>query len=206
MENGKTWPRPIPIVFVGGAGEYNPQKIFPAIGFLGKTYALRLSGCISPIPCGLGWRMARPRDHPQRISKKNGRSGIRPGWSPVPASRFLGNEVASINLPLRLSGCISPLYPVGRGWRMGRHDRDQSLSYLLAELESSNPQRIFPASGFLGKTYALRLSGCISPLYPVGRGWRMGGHDRDPSWRVAIREGFSCQWISSLCDSPFHNL
>jgi hypothetical protein len=28
---------------------------FPASGFLGKTYALRLSGCISPIPCGLGW-------------------------------------------------------------------------------------------------------------------------------------------------------
>src|SRR6516164_11782225 len=57
--------------------------------------------------------------------------------------------------PLRLSGGISPLYPVGRGWRMGRHDRDQSLSYLLAELESSNPQKIFPAIGFLGKTYAL---------------------------------------------------
>ena len=38
---------------------------------------------------------------------------------------------------------------------MGRHDRDQSLSYLLAELESSNPQKIFPAIGFLGKTYAL---------------------------------------------------
>src|SRR6516164_4029981 len=128
----------------------NPQRIFPASGFLGKTYALRLSGCISPIPCGLGWRMGRhdPEtdetetiDHPQRISKKNGRSGIRPGWSPVPASRFLGNEVASINLPLRLSGCISPLYPVGRGWKMGRHGRDQSLSYLLAELESSNPHR-----------------------------------------------------------------
>ena len=48
MENGKTWRRPIPIVFVGGAGEYNPQRIFPASGFLGKTYALRLSGCISP--------------------------------------------------------------------------------------------------------------------------------------------------------------
>src|SRR6516165_9909059 len=199
MENGKTWPRPIPIVFVGGAGEYNPQKIFPAIGFLGKTYALRLSGCISPIPCGLGWRMARPRDHPQRISKKNGRSGSRPGWSPVPASRFLGNEVASINLPLRLSGCISPLYPVGRGWKMGRHDRDQSLSYLLAELESSNPQKIFPASGFLGKTYALRLSGCISPI-PCGLGWRMGRHDPTPrpsakdfekNGRSGIRPGWS---------------
>ena len=91
--------------------------------------------------------------------------------------------------PLRLSGCISPLYPVGLGWRMGRHDRDQSLSYLLAELESSNPQRIFPASGFLGKTYALRLSGCISPI-PCGLGWRMGRHDRD---RVAIRRGNGTQ-------------
>src|SRR5215468_11213370 len=174
------------------------------------------------------------------------------------------------------SGCISPLYPVGRGWRMGRHGRDQSLSYLLAELESSrsakdfscqwipwqnlraeaerlhllypavwdgegktrprsssnpqriskkwavrnqgasllytlwvgdgewedmaetnpyricwrswrvaDPQRIFPASGFLGKTYALRLSGCIS--YTLRSGMEKGRHDRD---RVAIRKGF----------------
>ena len=141
----------------------------------------------------------RPSSNPQRISKKNGRSGIRPGWSPVPASRFLGNEVASINLPLRLSGRISPLYPVGRGWKMGRHGRDQSLSYLLAELESSNPQRIFPASGFLGKTYALRLSGCISPI-PCGLGWRMGRHDPTPrpsakdfekNGRSGIRPGWS---------------
>jgi hypothetical protein len=37
---------------------------------------------------------------------------------------------------------------------------------LLAELENSNPQRIFPASGFLGKTYALRLR-AASLLYPA---------------------------------------
>ena len=67
---------------------------------------------------------------------------------------------------------------------MGRHSRDQSLSYLLAELENSNPQRIFPASGFLGKTYAL------SPLGDFDQ-WRDGvegiGHPREE--RVLVIPG-----------------
>jgi hypothetical protein len=46
-------------------------------------------------------------------------------------------------------------------------------------------------------TYALRLSGCISPLYPVGRDGEWEDiAETNPyricwrSWRIAIRKGF----------------
>jgi hypothetical protein len=58
------------------------------------------------------WRASQNRPRPSSQSakdfEKNGRSGIR-----VPANGFLG--IASINLRAEAEGCISPLYPVGRG-------------------------------------------------------------------------------------------
>jgi hypothetical protein len=52
--------------------------------------------------------------------EKNGRSGIRPGWSPVPASRFLGNEVASINLPAEAEQLHLSSIPCGSGMENGK--------------------------------------------------------------------------------------
>ena len=127
--------------------------------------------------------VTRPSSNPQRISKKMDGLGFGLAGLCLPVDSSAMRLLQS-TYPLRLSGCISPLYPVGRGWRMVRHGRDQSLSYSLAELENSNPQRIFPASGFLGKTYALRLSGCISPI-ACGLGWR---HGRDQSLSYLLAE------------------
>ena len=83
--------------------------------------------------------------------------------------------------------------PWHAGMENGRTWPRPSLSDLLAELESSNPQRISKKIGGLGSG-----EDGISPI-PSGSGWRMGRHGPWPrpsyricsrSWRVAIRRGF----------------
>ena len=62
------------------------------------------------------------------------------------------------------------------------------LSYLLAELESSNPQRISKKMGGLGSG-----EDGISPYNPVDRGWRMGRPETIPIVFVGVESSKSAK-------------
>ena len=143
--------------------------------------------------------------NPQRISKKmDGLGGLAgPQCLPVDSSAM---RLLQSTYPLRLSGCISPLYPVGRGWRMGRHGRDQSLSYLLADLESSsrpssNPQR----KAAFNASLSAALNSCLLLIrWNSSKSFRM--LMTVSTGDSAVNSSSINTTVSSLCDSQFHNL
>src|SRR6516164_8711281 len=122
MKNGKTWPRP----------SYRicwRRRVAIGKGFRKKTGGLG-SGedGISPIPYGSGMENGKTWPRPSyRICWRTRvaiRKGFRKKWA-------IWNQEKTASL----------LYPSGRDGE-SEDTAETILSYLLAELESSNPQRI----------------------------------------------------------------
>ena len=132
MENGKTGPRPS-YHLLAEESSNRLDRAETILSYLlgwrvaiGKGFRKKTGGLgsgedgISLIPCGPGWRMGRHGPWPRpsyRICWRSWRVAIRKGFRKKWA---IWDQEKTASL----------LYPVGRGWRMGKHGRDHPIVFV----------------------------------------------------------------------------